>query len=112
MDNANVRVKSNNSLLTRLKLVNPKLILMHCNCHSGHIASGEANKALPKEVDYLLRSLVTYIINSSKRSALLEKFHFVKEKSKLLKPTTIRWLSLQHCVIRVLEHWNSLNLFY
>ena len=73
-DNANIRVESNNSLLTRLKLVNPELILMHCNCHSGHITSGEANKALPKEVDYLLRSLVTYITNSLKRSVLLEEF--------------------------------------
>lgn len=62
----------------------------------------------------LLRSLVTYVTSSSKRSALLEEFQEFcgEEKSRLLKPATTRWLSLQQCIVRILQHWNSLTLYF
>ena len=73
-DNAAVMVGNNNSFWTRLLAVCPWAVKLSCICHTSALISKSACKALPTFVQAHLRSLLTYISASPKRTAELTDF--------------------------------------
>jgi len=59
----------------------------------------------------LIKGIATYISGSAKRCAILIEFQdfFDTERHKILKLSNTRWLSLQKCVVRLLENWEVLK---
>jgi hypothetical protein len=114
-DNANVMLGQVNSVQVLLKRnINPKIIVMGCTCHSFHLCSSYACKQLPEHLENFVHSVCNYFSKSTKRCENLREFQdFVQETpSKILRICKTRWLSLGMVCNRILDHWNSLNLFF
>lgn len=113
-DGANVMMGKHNSVFQMLKSEIPSLFVMKCICHSFHLCSSYACAKLPRAIEDLARDIYSYLHCSSKRTLLLKEFQkFVQMKPlKILHPSQTRWLSLHGVVVRLLECWNALKLFF
>ena len=85
-----------------------------CPCHLMHIAAGKAANELPVKADDLLVDVYFYLEKSSKRK---QEFKDLQTKAgvpmhKILKHVSTRWLSLGHCLERLLEQWDALLPFF
>lgn len=94
--------------------VNTKLLdlveLMKCVCHTSAIIGSKACMTLPRAPEDLLRQTYTYLSGSSKRCSQLKEMQefFQGGIKKILHVSATRWLSLQKCVVRMLENWDDL----
>ena len=113
-DTANVMIGGNNSFYSRLKEETDVLVLLKCICHSSALVASKACLELPRSPEELLRSISSYLSGSAKRSAILEEIQdfFQSECKRMLKLSSTRWLSLHQCVVRVLENWNALLMYF
>jgi len=113
-DNASVMVGCNNSFMSHLKLEVPELITLNCICHSSALVASKACEKLPLSCENLIKGVATYISGSAKRCAVLGEFQdfFNVERHKILKLSNTRWLSLQKCVVRLLENWEVLKNYF
>ncbi|XP_074038465.1 protein FAM200B-like [Leptinotarsa decemlineata] len=114
-DNVSVMMGNLKGVQSRVKReLQPNVFVQGCSCHSLHLCSSAAAKKLPGTVEQFARDIYSYFAYSSKRTAALREFQvFANEKlHKMLHPSQTRWLSLQAVVDRILEHWNSLQLFF
>lgn len=103
-----------NSVMSRLKDEVPHVFLMKCICHSFHLCASNACTKLPRGVEDLARDIYNYFANSPKRVETLKEFQaFTNTKiHKILHPAQTRWLSLESVVIRILEQFDALILFF
>jgi len=113
-DTTNVMFGGQNSVVSRLKEKNPNLILVKCVCHSLSLAVSHATKLLPKTLEQLIRECSSYFSHSSKKLRDQRDFQeFIQsQQQRLLKLHDIRWLSLSACVLRILEQWKALHLYF
>lgn len=78
MDNANVNLGKNNSILTRVKLQNPSVYFNGCQCHLVHNTSLAAAKAFNAEtgfdVEDLLVDVYYWFDYSTKRTCKLVEY--------------------------------------
>ncbi|XP_063230874.1 uncharacterized protein LOC134535624 [Bacillus rossius redtenbacheri] len=118
-DGANVMTGKHNSLSTRLIQDIPNLFVMKCVqgstvCHSFHLCASYACMKLPRAVEDLARDVYNYFQSSPKRISSFVEFQvFVNIKPhKMLHPAQTRWLSLQAVVVRLLEQYEALKLFF
>jgi len=113
-DNASVMVGCNNSFMSRLKLEVPELITLNCTCHLSALVTNKACEKLPLSCEKLIKGVATYISGSAKRCAVLGEFQdfFNVERYQILKFSNTRWLSLQKCVVRLLENWEVLKNYF
>lgn len=113
-DNASVMIGIRNSFVSRLKKEVPALITLKCICHTSALISNKACSKLPDSCENLLHSITTYVSGSAKRSANLREFQqfFNVETHKILKLSSTRWLSLEQCVVRLLNNWEVLQHFF
>lgn len=115
-DGCSVMMGENNSVSSRMRKNLPGITVVKCVCHSSHLVSSEACKALPKECENLARDIYSFFKNSSKRICDFEKFQeFVNPENdplKVLHPSQTRWLSLFSVVERILQLWDSLTLYF
>ncbi|XP_050300186.1 LOW QUALITY PROTEIN: uncharacterized protein LOC126738788 [Anthonomus grandis grandis] len=113
-DNASTMMGVVKGVQARFKEILSHIYVQGCTCHSLHLCSSAAAKKLPNNVEQFTRDIYAYFAHSSKRiSELKECQIFANEKPhKMLHPSQTRWLSLKNVVDRILEHWNSLILFF
>lgn len=113
-DNASVMVGSKNSFMTHLKTEVPELITINCICHSSALIASKACEKLPSSCENLIRGVATYISGSAKRCAILGEFQdfFNGQRNKILKLSETRWLSLEKCVVRLLDNWEILKNYF
>ena len=104
-DGANVMLGRHNSVMSRLRTQQPHIVALHCNCHIAALIANASCKVLPNELEDLTTDVWYYFQKSLKRLREFEKFqYFVEVKPhKLLKSCQTRWLSLEACVIRLIE---------
>ncbi|CAH1099099.1 unnamed protein product [Psylliodes chrysocephalus] len=78
------------------------------------LCANYACQKLPELVEDLARDVHTYLQYSFKRQTkLLEFQEFVNVKPhKILQPSQTRWLSLHQVVVRFLEQYNALVLYF
>ena len=122
-DGASVMTGKNNGVATKLKVLNPVLISVHCICHKLALACTDTNKEIDyiKRVEDTLRQLWAYFENSPKRLAVLLKMQInikkcslqLKEKSKQLlvkrmkKACSTRWLSFDKSVAALYQEYEA-----
>ncbi|XP_038221451.1 uncharacterized protein LOC119839286 [Zerene cesonia] len=113
-DGASVIMGKHNSVASRFKESNPGIIIFKCICHSLHLCASEACKKLPRRCEDLARNVYGFFKNSSKRQAEFVEFQAFTNTlvHKILHPSQTRWLSLLSVVIRMLEQWEALKLFF
>ena len=113
-DNASVMTGTRNSFMTRLQSDAPGLIVLNCICHSSALIASKACATLPRSCEDLIRSVATYVSGSAKRCAILREFQELLdvEKQKILKLSDTRWLSMQKCVVRLLDNWDALKMYF
>ncbi|KAJ1531349.1 hypothetical protein ONE63_000033 [Megalurothrips usitatus] len=112
-DGASVMLGVNNSVMTRLKVRFPGIIILKCICHSLHLAGKDACKCLPRALEDLARNTHSFFKFSSKRVAQFAEFQLYLEvaEHKMLLLALTRWLCLRENVDRILEQWEPLRLY-
>lgn len=113
-DTTNVMFGSHHSVVSLLKERIPNLFTMRCMCHSAHLCASHACEKLPRSVEDLVRDIYSHFAHSAKRIAQFQMFQVFTstEPHKLLRPAQTRWLSLEMCVVRVLEQWPALLEYF
>ena len=113
-DTTNVMFGQHHSVVSLLKDRLPNLMVMKCLCHTAHLCSSHACEKLPRAIETLIRDIYSHFNHSAKRLAEYQTFqHFTDtEPHKILKPAQTRWLSLEQCVLRVLEQWSALEAYF
>lgn len=78
------------------------------------LAAKKAAKQLPCSVDDVLMDTYFYLDKSSLRQQNLKETHLMhgKEMKKILKHVQTGWLSLGHCLARLIDHWDPLQQFF
>lgn len=101
-DGAATMVGCHNGVVARLKVTTPSAIGVHCAAHRVNLASTQAAIVVPyvKKFNEILRQLFDFFDNSAVRMAGLQAVqNLLQEKtSRLLAPSSTRWLSGQQCV--------------
>ncbi|XP_072173823.1 uncharacterized protein [Diadema setosum] len=113
-DNASVMLGKVKGVAAYLQRRAPSVFIAGCPCHLMHLAAGKAAKQLPVQVDELLIDIFYFLEKSSKRK---QKFKSFQRKAgvpehKIVKHVSTRWLSLGHCIERLLEQWDALLAFF
>ncbi|KAB0790808.1 hypothetical protein PPYR_15198 [Photinus pyralis] len=113
-DGCNTMFGSKNSVVTRLEINFPGIVIQKCVCHSLHLCASEACKVLPRYCEDLARDIFNFFKHSSKRQAQFQEFQEICniEPHKILRPSQTRWLSLLMVVNRVIEQWEPLKLYF
>lgn len=113
-DGANVMMGRRNSVLSRFKDKQPSLIVYHCNCHLAALIANHACSALPDYLDDITIQTWYYFQKSPKQMRIFESYQIFTESKphKLLKAGQTRWLSLELCVNRLLEQYESLLSYF
>ncbi|XP_072946951.1 uncharacterized protein [Epargyreus clarus] len=105
---------SKNSVASRFLQYCPGIYIFKCICHSLHLCASEACKELPRGCEALARNIYNEFSNSAKRQYHFQEFQtFLDIKvHKILRPSQTRWLSLSAVVVRILEQWGALQLYF
>lgn len=113
-DTTNVMFGRNNSVVSKIKNVNPNCIFVKCVCHSCALAVSYACKKLPRALDQVVKETHNYFSHSSKRQREFVEFQEFADSQlhTILRHYEIRWLSLHACVNRILEQWDALKLYF
>ncbi|KAK0074568.1 hypothetical protein PV325_008129, partial [Microctonus aethiopoides] len=88
-DNASVIVGKHDSFATRLRKVNPNLILLNCICHTSALIASKACAQLPKYSTDFLHSVGTYCSCSPKSDWILKQMAMCFLKPDALNNITI-----------------------
>ena len=113
-DTTNVMVGKHNSVLSRVKAMQPNVFSQGCVCHLANLCLLAGVENLPVDVDDFFVDLYYYFDNSTKRKEEFNEFQVftgVKEL-KIIKHCKTRWLSLEKCVQRVLQQWSALYAYF
>ena len=113
-DGANVMRGRNNSVLTRVLQKQPSTYAMYCPCHVLALCASKAASSFDDELQPLLVDIAYHFEHSPKRGAALEAIQKRLDLPchKMVKPSTTRWLALEHSISRVLEQWRALKEFF
>ena len=113
-DNATVNSGIRNSIMSRIKEKQPDVYSAGCSCHLSNLAAEKGGRVLSISISDLLIDLYYHFDKSCKHKDELQKFQdFCNEKvRKVIKHVTTRWLSLGHCIERLLQMWDSLYSYF
>lgn len=115
-DGASVMCGQYNSLYSRMREVNPNLVLVKCVCHSLQLACNEAVDVLPSQIDYLVRETFNWFSHSPKRQQLYKGIYGAINSGtvprKLVGVCATRWLSIAGALRAVLEQWLELKTHF
>ncbi|XP_037958922.1 zinc finger MYM-type protein 6-like [Teleopsis dalmanni] len=112
-DGANTMAGHLTGLKTKLTK-DTNLFYLKCTYHSLHLCTAYACKKLPGEVESLCRNIYSYFSWSPKRVQEFKEFqeYCNIKPHKILGLALTRWLSLQHVVLRIIEQWDALQLYF
>lgn len=113
-DGCNVMMGCKNSVASRMKECYPGIRIVKCLSHSLHLCASEACKVLPRACEDLARNIFNFLNGSAKRQASFAQFQMFLsiDVLKILHPSQTRWLSLVAVVVRILDNWDALRLFF
>ncbi|KAF9417162.1 hypothetical protein HW555_005673 [Spodoptera exigua] len=112
-DTTNSMVGEHHSVFSHLKQKVPHIACIKCSCHMIHLVASKACLKLPRSVEDFLRSIGAHFSRSTKRQNKLKEFQdfFGVDIHKILSPATTRWLSLEACVNRTLEQYQTTDAY-
>ena len=118
VDNTNSMIGRNNSVASRFLEKNPATFIAGCPCHLAHIAASHANESFSEFVNLSVEDVCVdcyyWFDKSTKRKGkLTEYFEFCnQEYQSVLKHLSVRWLSLEQCMERILKKFPSLKAYF
>ena len=118
VDNTSVNTGRHNSIISRVRAINPKVYLMGCPCHIAHNTASGAADALRNETGFDVEELVVdmfyWFDKSTKRKSSLEEYCCFCDIQyrKIIKHVSTWCLSLEMAVERVLKLYNELHSYF
>ena len=118
VDNTNAMIGARNSVASRCKDKNPNIFIAGCPCHLAHLVASEANDAFSEVLSMNIESIIIDVYywfekSSKRKGKLAEYFEFCNQDyQQILKHVSVRWLSLERCVDRVLKKLPSLKSYF
>ena len=118
VDNTNAMIGRKNSIASKVIGKNEEIFISGCPCHLAHIAASHANDSfsthLGLNVEDVFVDLFYWFDKSSKRKGkLLEYFDFCdQEYQSVLKHLSVRWLSFECCLDKVVKKLPSLRAYF
>lgn len=118
VDNTNAMVGKKNSVASNFLKKNSDIFISGCPCHLAHIAASHAHDSFSNYIKLNVENLCIdsfyWFDKSSKRKGkLLEYFEFCDQEFKtVLKHLSVRWLSLERCLNRILSKLPSLRSYF
>lgn len=90
------------------------LFYIKCTCHSLHLCSVYACKHLPRSIETLCRNIYSFFSHSPKRISELKEFqeYCSVKPHKILGICQTRWLSIEGVILRIIEQWDSLKIYF
>lgn len=113
-DNAPVMMGLKAGVAGILKSKNPNIEVIGCTCHLINLAADKGASCLPLKIEEHIIDIYYYLEKSAKRKEKLMHFQQLHntEVKKILKHVCTRWLSLNTCLVRILDQWNPLLSFF
>ena len=112
-DGASVMVGSKTGVATRLKVVNPFIVSIHCAAHRLALTSSQAAKDITylKRFMEMLHAVYNYFHNSAVQSAKLREVQLsLEEPVRTYKEVySVCWLSLYNAVDAIVQSWPALH---
>ncbi|MGH0166412.1 UNVERIFIED_CONTAM: hypothetical protein FKN15_050763 [Acipenser sinensis] len=106
----------NNSVLTKLREVNPKIVYIKCVCHSLQLCASKAMDVLPRNIEYMVSQTYSWFSHSTQRQKkyrdLNATINVGEAPLKILQLSDTRWLAISQCVDRVLSQYEELKLHF
>lgn len=113
-DTTSVMMGPHNSVSQLIKAHYPQVFVSKCACHMIHLVASYACTKLSNSLEDLCRNVYNHFGRSPKNTAAFKEFQAFYEVKphKMLRACQTRWLSLQACVGRILEQWDSLTHYW
>lgn len=113
-DGANVMTGSRHSVATMLKKDCPNLIVLKCICHSFALCASYACEKLPASVESFARDVYNFIQNSPKNIYGFADIQSLIDYKpvKMLHPSQTRWFSLEAVLLRLLDRYDCLKIYF
>ncbi|XP_061885006.1 uncharacterized protein LOC133635755 [Entelurus aequoreus] len=113
-DNASVMKGKHNSVVSRIKDMQPSLIDVGCICHLVQLATECGIEALRQPIEDILSSIYAHFDISAQCCEIVKEFmEFTdSETLELLRYCATSWLSLLTCINQVLNQWDALQAYF
>ena len=121
-DGASTMVGEHNSLFSRIKAVNPNIVLNKCVCHSLALCVKYAFELLPSCIGFMLSFVPKWFANSDKRRTIYQTLfdtmnnnteeNEVVKRTPFMKLSFTRWLVRGRVLKRILTSWNYLKQYF
>lgn len=106
----------NKRVITKLKEVNPNIIIMRCVCHSIQLAASAVTKEFPGILNFLICETYDWFSRSSSRQLtykwLCNTINDGHDPLKITQISNARWLSVQTAVTRIYNQWLELKTHF
>ena len=118
VDNTNTNVGNRNSVKTRVLKKNDSIFIAGCPCHMLHNTASKGSVAftsvLKFDVEDMCIDLFHWFDKSTKRKQELLEFCLFcdTEYLEIVKHISIRWLSLEKAVTRILKEFQALKSYF
>ena len=113
-DGANVMMGAYHSVASMIKQDCPNVFIIKCICHSLALCSSYACKHIPCTVEQLCRDVYNFLSSGGQRGSYFKELQTIiaLKPLKMLHPSATRWLSLESVVIRMLERYDVLLMYF
>ena len=113
-DGYNVMMGANNSVAQRFRENDPNIIIVKCPSHSIHLIIENTVKELPGDIVKTCSTIHSFFSRSPQRQLTLIEFqvHLDTDIQKISRPSSTRWLSLEACILRLINQWDPVRLYF
>ena len=118
VDNTSVNLGIRNSIMTRVQAKHPSCYFMGCPCHLIHNIASRASDGFQKEVKFDVEDVCVDVYywfdKSTKRKGTFREFCSFcdTEYREVVRYVSVRWLSLETSVHRILQLYASLVSYF
>lgn len=115
-DGCNTMSGAHNSVISKLREVNPHVTHIKCICHSLQLCTSYAMKKLPSHLEYMLSQTYRYfsssVLRQQKYANLYSTINVGEQPLKILQLCDTRWLAIAPCLSRILHQYDELKLHF
>nr|XP_033339080.1 uncharacterized protein LOC117227710 isoform X1 [Megalopta genalis]XP_033339081.1 uncharacterized protein LOC117227710 isoform X1 [Megalopta genalis]XP_033339082.1 uncharacterized protein LOC117227710 isoform X1 [Megalopta genalis] len=110
--NADVMVGKHHSFVTLFKKRNPEVITIPCICQKLNLITINACKFIPNSVNIIMHRIFNYTDQSGKSNHKLVELQMFASRHRMQEPSKTKWLSMRECVVKLLEQWDILLIYF
>ncbi|XP_078042319.1 uncharacterized protein LOC144472815 [Augochlora pura] len=110
--NADVMVGKHHSFVALFEKRNPEVVIIPCICQKLNLISIQASQFIPDNVNKLMHRIFNYTGQSGKGKLELEELQMFASRHRMQEPSQTRWLLMRECIIKLLEEWAILLIYF